>query len=106
MTAAPARRLFALLALFDALFVFLLWLLVAEGLGGTAGLRDAVVHYTWSSSLADLVAVAVLRAALLLVAYGACRTHRAAPVALIAVSSCAFVIAKAVSFFAAHQCVG
>eukprot|EP00794_Sanderia_malayensis_P003443 gene3443-3939_t len=74
----PVRRMFCLLALFDFLFIFLLWIIYAQLFSDDIKVRFQIelIEYDFKKSLFDFVILAFLRCLCLLCVYALTRSSK------------------------------
>lgn len=93
---SDVRRTFCLFVTFDLLFLTLLWIIELNG--GDGGieeqLKKEVLEYDYIHSFFDIFLLAVLRFAVLILAYAVCKLRHWWAIAITTAVSCVFLIAK------------
>lgn len=101
-----ARRFFILLAVFDVLFIFLIWIICALTSGDytvSSAFEKEVEHYSIHSSMFDVVLLAAFRFILILLFYALLKISHWWVIAVTTAGSGAFIIAKVFLYDWSHS---
>ncbi|XP_052253897.1 stAR-related lipid transfer protein 3-like isoform X3 [Dreissena polymorpha] len=100
-TMSPGRRTFCLLATFDLILTFILWVIYTQLIGMKPiwkAFTEQVGNYTFEKSLFDTVMIAATRFTFLMLAYALCRIRHVWVIALTTTMTCAYLLVKCFMF--------